>query len=542
MAIEVPRCAAALSVLLLVVGTAACGDDAAPTPDAGAPDARLDGGAPEASTPEASVPDAGGPVAPGTCEAPRPVLGVEGAVTVGFDTTDGPDGALDLGEACSSAAEPRSPQEVIAYTVPGTGPHAILFTTATAETLTNFDTLVQVRTSCAEIPSAGFPPTCFDEISQTDPRSRGAVTAEGGDVLYFVVTGFLDPAAPDEIDRGPGALEITARPNAAPSITGGDLRAIGIRTELEARGTDADGDAAGLSATFLGADGAAVDLDGDGTVPDPLLAYFDEPPGAADSFTGVVTVFAIRVGTGAALLSERLRRLRVASARLRAFDEAFVLSADEVTVPLRTVPEVGFGEACDADHACYLGLRCSSRGKCEATPVVAAACDAAAALELPTPTDTTTSVVVSGTLTNEQGYFEGSCAHSPEVERIYDVVVPDRPVDLLATTDLAGTAGSDTVLYVRSICADLSTEVAGGCNDDISGTANLRSELVLRNMPAGTYALFVEYAAHPAAGGSPFELRVSLRPVLPAGASCDPAEASNRCAAGACPADTSVCP
>jgi hypothetical protein len=39
-----------------------------------------------------------------------------------------------------------------------------------------------------------------------------------------------------------------------------------------------------------------------------------------------------------------------------------------------------------------------------------------------------------------------------------------------------------------------------------------------------------------------FELRVSLRPVLATGAPCDPDGVNDRCAAGACPAGTMVCP
>jgi len=526
------RLAASLLVLLLAGGAVACGgDDDGATPDAGI------------SLDDASVPDAGSGGA-GTCDAPTLVEGIEGVVTVSFDTTDSPAGALDLGEFCSNPdVDPLPPQEVIAYTVPGTGPHAINFTTAIPETLTNFDTLVQVRTSCGEIPEAGFPPTCFDETSATDPRSTGVVMADGGTVLYFIVTGYGDLDAVDEIDRGPAGLEISARPNQTPVITGGDLRAIGIRTEIEASGTDADGDAAGLSATFLGVDGSPVDLNDDGTVADTLLTYFDAPVGGAESFTGVSTLFAIAVAGGGVRLNDQLRRHGVVSARLRVFDEAFALSVDEVTVPLRAIAEVGFGAVCDEDHACVLGLRCSTAGACEAEPAVAAACGAATALDIPIPTDTTTSVVRTGTITGEHGFTEGSCAHSPSIERIFDLEVPDMPVDLIASTDHAGTGSTDTVLYMRSICADLSSELTGGCNDDLaSGGANIRSRITLRDVEPGPISLFVEVFRHPPDEGAPFELSVSLRPVLATGASCDPAQVDNRCAVSACPPATSVCP
>ncbi len=62
-------------------------------------------------------------------------------------------------------------------------------------------------------------------------------------------------------------------------------------------------------------------------------------------------------------------------------------------------------------------------------------------------------------------------------------------------------------------------------------------------MAAGAYTVFVVKAGHPSETPIPYEVEVSLRPVLGTGAACDPAEVTNRCGAGACPTDGAAeCP
>jgi len=519
----------ALAGLVVLTSLGGCGDDGEATPDTGI------------DVPDASTPDAGPTMTTSSCAAPIEVVGTIGTVSVVGDTTDGLDGPLDLGQCGNFEVTPRAPQDVIAYTVPGTGPVGVTFTTVTDETLTNFDTVVQVRRGCSTIPEETFPPSCFDDETRTDPRSGGTLSATGGDIVYFIVTGYTDTPLTDTIDRGPYSIEITARANAIPELTGGEVRAIGDRTEIEATAIDEDRDGYGVIATFLDGAGAPVDLDGDGTAEDTLFMLFNGPVTAGSPWTGMTTVFAIRFGDAAALLADRLRALGAATATLQVFDEHWAVSG-ELTVPVRFIDEVGLGATCDDTHACVMGLRCAA-SVCEPTPAVAGACVAAIPLAVDTPTTATTSVTQTGTLAEGDGLFEASCAHTPGTESVYSVAVPSGSYDLLATTDFDGTGETDTVLYLRSVCADLLTEVAGGCSDDItSGGVNVRSALELRDVAEGTYTLFVENFGHVMDGPVPYELRVSLRPVLATGASCDPAGRNDRCAAGACAPGTSTCP
>ena len=281
-----------------------------------------------------------------------------------------------------------------------------------------------------------------------------------------------------------------------------------------------------------------------GTAPgtDPLFALFNPPVTGETTFTGSVMVFAVRIGDDAYLLSEVLASLDAQSARLQVFDEAYEMSGD-VTVPVRVVEEVGFGETCDAAHACYLGMMCGGGATCVATPEMASLCGGATVIALEPPVDTTVSETVTGTLAAGHGIIESSCGHTPGDEALFDVAVPAGAFDLIATTDLDGTGETDTLIHTRTICVDLSTEVAGGCNDDIAAMGrNVRSRIELQDVAAGTYTLFVQPFGHPPEEPVPFEVMFSLRPVLDAGATCDPAGVDNRCTGGACPADPAVCP
>ena len=519
----------ALAVLLAANG---CGKSSADATDAG-PDAGI-------VLADAALADAG-PMGVGTCEAPLTLAGVEGTVTIEADTTDAPAGVLELGAACGGpGAGDRPPQSVVAYVVPGTGPVGIRFSTATGETLTNFDTLVEVRRSCGMAPAVDFPPSCFNDVSFEDVRADGSLLAEGGETLYFVVTGVTESMAEDAIDRGPFTLEVAAEPNTAPTLTGGVVRTIGERTEVLASGTDADENLLGISITFLDGDGAAVDLDGD-RAPDPdLLNAFDAAPVAAD-YDAVSTLGFIRYGDGAIALSDRLVGLGVSAATLVVFDDYFAKS-EPLTIDVAHLEEVGLDATCDEGHGCTLGLICQA-AVCVAHPTIAALCATSTTLPIATPTTETVSEVRTGVIAGGFGTIEGSCAHSPGAEVLFDVTVPEGDFDLLATTDLDGTGATDTVLYIRSACPDRLSELANGCNDDISERpANIRSQLEFQGLSAGTYTIFVETFGHPSEVEVPYSLEVALRPVLTTGATCDPTGAHNRCALGACPSDTPVCP
>jgi hypothetical protein len=523
--------ASSLALLLsLVVG--ACGDDDGPplAVDAGR---FADGGdRDDAGRPmDSGQRDAGRPEALPTCAAPEMVTGTIGTVTVTGDTTGGVAGSLDLGDACGNPeAATVPPQFVVAYEVPGDGLVAIEVATNVDGTDEAFDTVLQVRTECEAIPESDFAPTCFDDVGGI-LQSAGTVAVEGGSVVYIVVTGFGETPVEGASDAGAFTLEITARVQNLPVVTGGEVRIIGERAEIVVEGTDPDMDPLGVLATFLDDTGAPVDLNDDGAADDEdqIAAAFDnldELEGMA-SYTGVVSF---------ATLGTRLTELSVTSATVQLVDEPFGLS-EEATLEVGVYTEADYGEACSgAMVVCARPLVCTD-AVCASSPAVIAACGAATGITVATPTTTATSTMVTGSLEAGAGALEGSCGLTGGSEVVYSVVVPAGSFDLVARTDLPGTGATDTVVYVRSDCEDPTSEVA--CDDDVGGSFGSLAEVL--DAPAGTYAVVVE-PFDSVAAAEPFDLEVSLRPVLATGATCDPMGVENRCGGAACVAATMVCP
>jgi len=161
---------------------------------------------------------------------------------------------------------------------------------------------------------------------------------------------------------------------------------------------------------------------------------------------------------------------------------------------------------------------------------------------------TGTSATVTGSVPAMAGSIDdnGVCDSDTEgAEVLYQLTVPVAvaPVtayDVVLDTENATTGEGDTIVYLQSTCGD--PETTGECNDDIDLEGmNYASHLETNAVAAGTHTVVVEgYGVLMAALA--FELEVSLRPVLATGTACDPAGVMNRCAAGACPAATPVCP
>ena len=512
-----------LALASLLLGLSGCGDDATTDPDSGITF--------DALPPSDSGRDAG-PV-PSSCDAPRIVEGEIGTVTVSGDTTEGAPGALDLGLSCGNpAATTVAPQDIIAYRVPGSGPVGLNFSLAVEGTPVTFDTLVQIRTSCAEIPTEDLALTCFDDTDRIEARSSGAAAATGGETLFFVVTGLSESTLEGATDRGPYTMTIEARANAVPEITTAEVRRIGPRVEIEISGSDGDGDVSYFGLELLDASDAPVDLNGDGAVTDRdrFIRFFDEDVRGMTSFTAAASFD--RFG-------DTFDRLAVVRARLWLIDEVWATS-EAAVVDVTVLDEVGLDAACDATHVCALPLQCSS-GSCTAPSTLAAACATATPLPIDTPTTDTTTATVTGTLAATGGGVDSRCSYTPGTEAIYTVEVPAGSHDLLARTDLPESSMTDTVLYVRSRCEDPLSELA--CNDDIDTRGrNYQSQVEILDVTPGSYAVVVD----PFRGlrsPSGFGLEVALRPVLASGAACDPTGAANRCAgATACPAATSTCP
>ena len=510
------------AILLLLApgcgGGSGGAEDGGP-PDAGpAGDAGADGGAADAPS-YVTLP---------TCASPRVVMGTLGAATITGDTTDGPPGPRDLGTACGNVEALRwAPQEIIEYHVPGVGSVGVSMTLIDPGTPATFDTVLQVRTDCMLVPEPGPVPTCFDDTAD-DARSTGGFAAAGGDVVYLVVTGYAETPVMGATDRGPYTLQIEARTNALPEITGGEVRVIGSRAEIELSGADPDGDVIAFTAEFLDAGGDPVDLSGDGSVDggDRVTAGFADDLTGMTAFTSVVRY---------ADLGTAITTSLAVTARVRAIDEVFAMGGS-FDVPVRAVNLVGLGATCDDMNACADPLTCTA-GTCTAPAEVIAACAVTEAITLAAPTTTAMVATVSGTLTATAGVLSASCAATPNASVLYTVDVPGTAVDLIARTDLPATGATDTVLSVRSECADPLSELA--CNDDIDYPGGVyQSRLEVLDASAGVHTLIV--APYGPDESGPFTLEVTLRPVLATGAACDSTGVANRCAGGACAGG--VCP
>lgn len=503
----------------------------------------------------------------GTCAAPLALAGEVGTVSITVNTAAAPDGPLDMdgcGQGDPEELLDNPPQSVIAYTVPGTGPMTLNFTTVSADTPEEFDTVIQVRsgTACADPPAPALAPSCFDDSGEDDYRSTGALTAMGGQTVIFVVTGYnpTDPEGDFE-DRGTFKLTVTARTNATPTAT-----TVSLEPDVEAEsavltvvGSDADGDVLGAEVALLDDTGMQVDLDGDEMVDenDLLYAPFDVSLAGMMSFTATITLddsgFPDLPPYYSILLDAIANGAR--QVRVRLIDEGFSLGPAAMGAISPIV--VGFGEMCDTDNVCSTGFECRA-GTCQAPVAVEGACMAATTVTVATPTAMTTSATASGMVGTMDGLFEASCGEGAGVEALYKVVVPEGDFDLIASTGDPGIGDptmADTILSIRTTCGNPGSEAGDGCNDDrdpqesmTDEEFDLRSTVEVRDAEAGTYTIIVDQFFVPSMmmmspAALPFELKVSLRPVIGAGTACDPDEVNNRCSTAPCPDVASpVCP
>jgi hypothetical protein len=474
--------------------------------------------------------DAGeGGVPPGlpTCSYPLVLVGVEdGTVSAELDTRGGREGGLDL-EGCGDPVT-SPPRAVVAYEVPGTGPHAVEISTVNVGTDRMFDTVLAVRRGQCDAVLEGTTQGCYDDVG-TDRRSTGTLLAEGGEILYVIVTGYDSEGT---VDRGPVQVDFTARLNRQPTIESASVLVTPDGVRVEVRAGDEDADAAGVRVTFHGPALELLDVDGDGIADeyDVLTGTFDQSVAGALVFTETATI----AGDAPATARE---------AWVRVVDEAGSVSAMDLAVAVQSGSVVGSGDACSATSVCARELECRAM-ICEASAERAASCAAASPLAIDPPGTTATSATAEGVLMPGLGIFGGECGSTVGREALYSVTVPDGTYDVIATTDLPGTSTDvDTVLYVRRTCVDPASSPEDGCHDDIDLDTNRRSELVLLDEGPGTLTFFVEhFAGVPADRMARYALEVTLRPVLAMGQSCDPTGVMNRCAAGDCPADARTCP
>ncbi len=447
------------------------------------------------------------------------------ALTMGDQTITGDTSGMSSGLAvCNGGA---SPEEVIAVTLPGTGLEAVSFTLVTDGTPADFDTVVEVRTTCDS--TVGL--HCFDEAGPDESRSNGKFSGEGGSTVYLVVTGYSGS------DSGAWSMDVNVTEATPPTLTGGTVYRVGgesPRYDFLVDGGDAGGDAAGIRVTLLDASGAEIGFD------------FDEDPSTPDT-TELTTGFRASV-SGQTTFTAALARITpdydyfldvvdassaATQARVTVHDRYYAPSASMV-LDIHDVTETARGGACSADVICTDGYACVS-DVCGIPAATTTACAAATELTLAADTPATT----TGTLSPGVGHAIGTCANTFGPENLYTVTVPAGAFDLIASTDNAASGDADTVVYIDTECGAPDSEVT--CSDD-ANDVNYLSTAVVEDVDAGTYTIAVEIYGGPDEATS-YQLDVRLRPVLDAGAACDPNEIDDRCSTASCPTTgEAVCP
>jgi len=547
----------------------------------GGPDVSTDLGDPDGGETDAGLPDTGPPDMGGTpdmgafaCDFPDMITGVlDQEAVVAFDTSASELRPRDLGLLCGNTdpATKWAPQQIVAYQVPGTGPVAVRFSTRNMGTSGNFDTVVQIRRGNCEMPppleDGRFPsPTCFEDSSQSlqspDFRSEGAIQATGGEMLFFVVTGFSGGRVPQLDDQGMVTLSITPSANEPPTLTDASAFVFGPDVAIRLDGDDPDGNLRGAIVNFrIG--GQIVDIYGAGTTDGdiaaivfaerpneivnqvgrpqiPIMVPANPPPGVQ----GLFELNADDVGLNPAIGSF-MANVGIEQIGIRVFDEDFAISQEVVADVSYDPPRVGFGEDCSTSF-CADPYLCEA-DVCSASQLAQLTCDPANLVDGGLSETSLTSELVVSIPPGDPAFGTPSCVPEGRAEAGEGVVAIDIPstgrFDFVATTDTDVTAGRDTIMYLRSDCLDPRTELAGACNDDIAAD-NDRSAFEIQDIAPGPYFLFVEFEAFSPLG-RPFDIGVDLRlrPIVGEGEACDPAGQTSRCDVGMCqgPAGAETC-
>lgn len=477
---------------------------------------------PDAGTDAPVMRDAGPPPPPYTCEGtPTRVTGVLGATeSVTFDTTMTTTRPRDLGLRCGNAsAEVRwARQEVVEYVVPGSGPVAIEFSSVNSVTSPTFNTVIQVRRSCSEVPDQAFPPTCIDDTTRTEVRASGAYQAMGGETLYFIITGYSDPEpVTGEVDEGPIQVDFTPRSNTPPTITSASAAISGPAMAFSATANDAEGPIFGFALQLFTAAGQ-IDLEGDGDADSQdVIVFAWETVSGTGPYEGTSVITPEADGYR---LADYCTAVGCTEVGISVFDRQYSSSAF-LRVPITAGELGGVGDPCDGvSLVCTRGLTCAL-GFCQLTPAVTAACAAATPLALDGPFDSTpATVAVTGTVSLGGGTFNSPCSNGSDPiadsagrEAIYRLEITTPGTYTLAlSTQGAVTGMGNTILYVRGAdCWDSRMTNSIGCNDDVGGS-NRASTLSATVMP-GIYYIFVEFRAGTA---GPFELSATLTRTGPA--------------------------
>lgn len=474
------------------------------------------------------------------CDTPMAVTLAAGTQTVMGDTTGHTTGLVDFGAGCGGqTAGAQMAEQVIALTLPGTASDMVTvsFTLLTDGTDAMFDTTVQLRTTCTDATGA----MCFDDSTvQADYRSDGTFNAPGGSTRYLVVSGYRMPEM-GYTNVGPWQADFQTFVNPMPPTLTSATASLrdGDYLTVEAMGTDPQSAATGVIFSFLDATSTpiGVDLDADPTTPDVTeFGPYDFRPSVMGMMTFDGTSRVVGWGDTPSLLTATQLRVSVT--------DAAALMSNELTIALLQTTTVHVGDACDTTHVCAEGVDCAGTpAVCTVPAAIATACAGAMPITIATPTTTATSATAPVTLATTAGQFAGSCndGGTNGDEHLFTVMVPTGAFDLVAETTDMMEMGPDTTIYDRTVCGDPSTETQ--CNDDRATMPHsLASYIEVLNAAAGSHTIVVDSFDMLMTGGAT-TLTVRLRPVLDAGATCDPMGVMNRCHAAACPTTgTAVCP
>jgi hypothetical protein len=356
---------------------------------------------------------------------------------------------------------------------------------------------------------AGLPEIVAVQVALRDGTGLDSalVRAESAPLPVITVGNACDPALiADACETGAfcdndSAVCVASAPPVLVSATVLQDEPGAVRAELI--GTDAEGDVVSAELTFVDADGADLPLPPGYEPVTDLPMTLDWP---VEGQTDFVTVMATRFVdfSGNVVMPAGTAAVRVELVD-RAGNQSNSVIADLVDLPRRAD-----GESCD-DRGVLDG--CAEGSICSPATAVCALADEAVAefcdeanVEVLVPDVATT--VVSLSLNS---VLSGSCGGGGS-EQVFALTL-DELSSVTITTELPGTArGTDTVLYVRSSCADAESELAGGCNDDLPGadyaSRQFSSELHLPEVPAGTiYIVADTYST-----GGIFDIQASVVP------------------------------
>ncbi len=350
-----------------------------------------------------------------------------------------------------------------------------------------------------------------------------------------------DPTgATDLCETGTVCASSGGAPACAPSLGGPTLERVSFRfgdfgqnpATIGVQGTDPDGDVLEARMTFLGAMLNPLDLDGD-TTPDELTLRNIAIPGQLAFDEQFIADLPENLSPTIFFVSVKL------------VDSADNESAAVVAGLIREPDFNGPGGACNSgDDFCTGEVSCVAT-TCTSPAGATAACaaaDSAPAVTVPGSHQVTLPMSAADNL-------EGSCFFNPGLgEAVVRVTVTGAsPVRFEARSDVAPSGMFlDTYLYLRSSCADPTSELA--CNDDVDPFAdNFRSAFVVDNLAPGTYYLVVDGSSDGGTlvGSGNVGLSLTATALVSPGAPCagptDACVPDSVCAGGTCVATASAC-